>query len=126
VAPFFQDETRQRHRVAYGRDAGDGAVREPVALHDGGVHLNRAIGGEGGAAPGVESRVVLERAHGGLDRRHRSASPVENGPARREGVAYTRAQLLVAELGIRAGAAVNQQSGDAACHGLLRTARIIG
>jgi hypothetical protein len=50
---------------------------------------------------------------------------MKNGPARRDGVAYARAQLLVAEGGVRAGAAVNQQSGDAACHGRIRAARIM-
>jgi len=50
---------------------------------------------------------------------------MEDGPPRGDGVPYTPAQILASGGGIRAGAAVNEESGHAACHGLLREARIM-
>ena len=52
----------------------DGPALEAVAFHDRGVHLDRAVSVQDRAAARVEARVVLERAHGALDRVERGAA----------------------------------------------------
>ena len=55
----------------------DRPVAEPVALHDGGVHLDGARAGEHGAAPGIETRMILEAPHGRFHRVERGAAAAE-------------------------------------------------
>ncbi len=52
------------------RDAGDGSGFHGLAVHDGGVELVLAVGGEDGAFAGVEERIVLEHVEAGFDGVH--------------------------------------------------------
>ncbi len=116
VAAVLQDASGERDRVAHPDHAGDRAVAQLIALHEGRVGLHGALARQDGASPGVEARVVLEAPHRGLHRVDRGAALGEGTPARDGGVAHARAQL-VATGEVGAGAAVNDESGDAACHG---------
>ena len=60
----FHDRARRQHRVLRSADPGDGPGTAVAPLHDGSIHLLRAGGGEDGAAPGIEQRIVLERDNG--------------------------------------------------------------
>ena len=69
---------RGEDRVFRAEDAGDRAGAAVAPVHDRGVHLLRAGGGEDGASAGVEQRVVLERDDGGGHRIERAAAVGEN------------------------------------------------
>src|SRR5216117_2047451 len=80
-----------------------GAAVEPVAFHDRGVHLDRAGGGEHGAAPGIEAGVILERAHRALDSIERGPTLTEHLPAFEDGGPDAFAELVPRLPGIGTG-----------------------
>jgi hypothetical protein len=63
VRRVVHDAPGERDGVDDGGEAGDGAAAQGGALHDAGLHLDGAVGGEHGAAAGVEVRAVLQLLH---------------------------------------------------------------
>src|SRR5207302_10332339 len=126
VATFLHDALRERDGMTDARDAGDRPVRETVAFHDGGVHLDGAVGGEHRAPAGIEARVVLERAHGRFHREHGAPAVAQDGPTRGHGLTDAVAQLVGAGGGIGARSTVDDERGHAACHGRVPAASIMG
>ncbi len=78
---MLHDRTCCQHRVFRPENPGDGARAAVASVHDRGIHLLRPGGGEDGAAPGVEQRVVLERDDRGGDGVERAAAGGEDGAA---------------------------------------------
>ncbi len=78
VRALEHDGAGELDGVAGGGDAGDGSGLEGGAVHDGGVELVFAVGGEDGSAAGVEERVVFEDGEGDADGVDGGAVPVEN------------------------------------------------
>src|SRR5258705_4872234 len=90
----------------------DGPALKTVAFHDRSIHLDRAVSVQDRTAAGVEARVVLERAHGALDRVERAATLSQHAPSRQHGGTHTLAEL--GRLGgIRTGPAVDDDRGHA-------------
>src|SRR5258705_404501 len=116
VPALLEDPRGQGDRIAHAGDRGDGAVAQPIALHDRGIGLHGAGAGQHGAAPGVEARMILEAPDRRLDRVERAPARGEGAPARADRVAHPRAQLIApARIGARP--AVHDERGNAACHG---------
>ena len=67
VLALFEDEARGLDGVAEALDAGDAAGLHAAAIHEEGVELYAAIGGEEAAAAGVEGGIVFEDGDGGFD-----------------------------------------------------------
>src|SRR5258705_432661 len=116
VPALLEDPPGQGDRIAHAGDRGDGAVAQPIALHDRGIGLHGAGAGQHGAAPGIEARMILEAPDRRLDRVERAPARSEGAPARADRVAHPRAQLIApARIGARP--AVHDERGNAACHG---------
>ena len=81
VRAFIEDEASGLDGVAKALDAGYAAGAEGGAIHEEGVELDGAFGGEEAAAAGVEGGVVFEDGDGGFDGVGGGASPVEDGVA---------------------------------------------
>ena len=111
VAAGVEDMARERDGIGDARDRRDGAALQPVPLHDRRVHLDHPVTVEDRAASGVELRVVLERAHGGLDGVERGATRREDPPAGEGRRAHAPAKLLAPLARVGAGAAVNDERG---------------
>jgi hypothetical protein len=95
VRTFFEDQAGGLNGVAKALDAGHAASLHAAAVHEEGVELNAAVGGEKAAAASVEGGVVFEDGDGGLN-------GIESGCAAREkGVA-----------GFESGADAGQVSGS--------------
>jgi hypothetical protein len=67
VAAFFEDQACGMDGVAESFDTGDAAGLHAAAVHEEGIELDAAIGGEEAAAPGVEGGIVFEDGDGGFD-----------------------------------------------------------
>ena len=78
---FFEDETRGLDGVAETLDAGDATGAKGGSIHEEGVELDAAIGGEKAASAGVEGWVVFEDGDGGLDGIDGGAAPAQDGIA---------------------------------------------
>ena len=63
VRRLLHDEPGEGDGVDDGGESGDGAAAQGVAVHDGGLHLDGAVGGEHGAHAGVVVRAVLQLPH---------------------------------------------------------------
>jgi hypothetical protein len=121
VRRLLHDRTGERHRVAYARHARAGSGLAGGAVHDGGVHLHAAVGGEHRTAAGVEERAFLERADGRLNGVERRSSGREQLVAREEPVAQgAMVRGLVVDLSAArvAGASVYEQDGSDFAHDL--------
>src|SRR2546425_361503 len=77
IVPWRSSE---RDGVGDASDGADRAAAQAVALHDRGVELDGAGGGEHGAPAGVETRMVFQRAHRGFDGVHGTTSVAEDAP----------------------------------------------
>ena len=111
-----EDAPGEGDRVADVGHARDGAVPEVIALHDGRIHLHGAGGGQDGAPAGIETRVVLQDAHGSFDGVEGGAASLEHEPAGVHGAGDAVSQLVGSIVGIGAGPAVDDQRRDPACH----------
>jgi hypothetical protein len=67
VGTFFEDEAGGLNGVAEAFDAGDAAGLHAATVHEEGVKLYAAVGGEKAAAASVEGGVVFEDGNGGFD-----------------------------------------------------------
>jgi hypothetical protein len=67
VGTFFEDEAGGLNGVAEAFDAGDAAGLHAATVHEEGVKLYAAVGGEKAAAASVEGGVVFEDGDGGFD-----------------------------------------------------------
>ncbi len=68
VRTFLEDEACGVNGIAQVLDAGDAAGFHAAAIHEEGVELDAAVGGEKAAASGVEGGVVLKHGHSGFHR----------------------------------------------------------
>lgn len=66
VGAFFEDETCSVDRVAETLDTGNAACFHASAVHEEGVELNAAVGGEEAATAGVEGGIVFKNGDGGF------------------------------------------------------------
>ncbi len=98
-----------------------------LPIHDGRIELRPAFAREGRAVPGVEERVVFERAHGARHRIEAGAATFEKGKGRiehrREAHAIARALVRTKEVrGNRARTAVYGNGIHGIAHGFLKMA----
>ena len=120
VRRLLQDEACGLDGVAQMFDAGDTAGFHAAAIHDEGVELDAAVGGEEAAAAGVEGGVVFKDGDGGFNGVDGGAAEGEDGVASFKGAADTG---LVGGCGIGGngpGAAVDEEGGVVSgwgCHG---------
>ena len=68
------------------------------AVHDGGVEFRRAVPREGGAAAGVEERIIFQNAHCRRDRVEARAAALQNRVAGIQSRLEARAVLLLARV----------------------------
>jgi len=102
---LFKNESGGADGVAEAFDAGDAAGFHATAIHEKGVKLDAAVGGEEAAAAGVEGGIVLEDGDGGFD-------GVEGGPAESEaGVAGFEG---IADAGLVRGGGIGRDGPGAA------------
>jgi hypothetical protein len=67
VRRLLHDESGEGDGVGDGGESGDRAAVQGGSLHDAGLHLDGAGGGEHGAPAGVEVRAVLQLPHLAMD-----------------------------------------------------------
>jgi hypothetical protein len=89
VRAFFEDQAGGLNGVAEALDTGHAASLHAAAVHEEGVELDAAVGGEKAAAAGVEGGVVFEDGDGGFDGIEGRAAAREDGIAGFKGVADT-------------------------------------
>ncbi len=78
---FFEDEAGGLDGVAEALDAGDAAGFHAAAVHEEGVELDAAVGGEEAAAAGIEGGIVFKDGDGGFDGVDGGAAEGEDGVA---------------------------------------------
>ena len=88
MGAFFEDQAGGLDRVAEALDAGYATGFHAAAVHEQGVKLDAAVGGEEAAAAGVEGGVVFEDGDGGFYGVGGGAAFFEDGVAGREGLGY--------------------------------------
>ena len=111
VGAFFEDEAGGLDGVAEALDAGYAAGLHAAAVHEQGVELDAAVGGEEAAAAGVEGGIVFKDGDGGFDGVDGGAAEGEDGVSGFKGGADSG---LVGGCGVGGdgpGAAVNEESG---------------
>ena len=109
---LFEDQAGGLDGVAEALDAGHAAGLHAAAVHEEGIELDAAIGGEEAAAAGVEGGVVFEDGDGGFDGVESRAAAGKNGVA---GFKRAADAGLVGGSGVGGdgpGAAVDEESGD--------------
>lgn len=114
---FFEDETRGLDGIAEPLDACNAAGSHASSVHEQGVQLHTAIGGEEGAAAGIECGVVFENGDGGFDSVERRAGTSEDGVTRIESSANA---CFVSRLSVSRdgpGSAVDDEGGDVVARG---------
>jgi hypothetical protein len=108
---LLQDEASGLDGVAEVFDAGDAAGLHAAAVHEQGVELDAAVGGEEAASAGVEGGVVFEDGDGGFNGVEGRTADGEDGIARFEGAANTGFMGGCCVGGDGPGAAVNKEGG---------------
>src|SRR6185437_4237603 len=93
VLGFVHNGAGERDGVARVLDIGDGPGLHGGSVHDGGVHLVGAVGGEDGSAPGVEEGIVLHNFNGCFDGIDGGAAFVEHDSGGGDGLAESIAIL---------------------------------
>jgi len=83
----FEDQASGLNGVAKALDAGYAAGLHATAVHEEGVELDAAVGGEKAAAAGIEGGVVFEDGDGGFDGVEGGCAAGEKGVAGFEGAA---------------------------------------
>jgi hypothetical protein len=112
VRALFEDQASGLNGVAESLDAGYAAGLHAAAVHEKGVELNAAVGGEKAAAAGVEGGVVFEYSDGGFDGIEGRATAREDGVAGLERVADTGLVGLSGVGGDGPCATVDEKSGS--------------
>ena len=87
VRGLLEDEAGGLDGVAEALDTGDAAGFHAVAVHEEGVELDAAVGGEEAAATGVEGGVVFKDGDGGFNGVEGGTAAGEDAVAGFEGVA---------------------------------------
>ena len=121
VGAFFQHQPRGLDGVAKALDTGHTAGLHAAAVHQQGIELNAAIGGEETAAAGIEGGVVFEDSDGGFDGVEGRAAASEDPVAGLQRVAYA---CLVGSCRVGRdgpGASVDEQNGSVCGRGRHRT-----
>lgn len=67
MGAFFEDKAGGLYGVAQALDTGDAAGFHAASIHEKGVQLDAAVGGEKAAAAGIEGGVVFEDGDGGFN-----------------------------------------------------------
>jgi len=111
VLAFFEDEAGGLDGVAEALDAGHAAGFHAATVHEEGIELDTAVGGEEAAAAGVEGGVVFKDGDGGLDGVDGGAAEGEDGIAGFKGGADAGFMGGCGVGGDGPGAAVNEESG---------------
>ena len=88
MGALFEDEARGVDGVAQVFDAGDATGFHAASIHEEGVELNAAVGGEEAAASGVEGGIVFEDGDSGFDGVDGSAAAGEDFVTDFEGVSH--------------------------------------
>ena len=81
VGAFFEDQAGGLNGIAEALDAGYAAGLHAAAVHEQGVELDAAGGGEEAAAAGVEGGIVFEDGDGGFDGVEGGTAAGKNGVA---------------------------------------------
>jgi hypothetical protein len=89
VGALFKDEAGSLNGIAKAFDTGDAARLHSASIHEQGVELDAAIGGEKTAAAGVEGWVVFKNCDGCFDCIEGRAAARKDGIAGFKGVANT-------------------------------------
>lgn len=113
VRGAVHDQAGEGHGVLDGGEAGHGPAAASIAVHDAGLHLDGAAGGERGAAAGVEHGVGLELTHDDLHDVYGGLVGPERVDADLEAAGEDALGLLLAvlgEVGVDAGPAVDGNS----------------
>jgi hypothetical protein len=113
VWALFEDEAGGLDGVAEALDAGNAAGFHAAAVHEEGVELDAAVGGEEAAAAGVEGRVIFENGDGGLDGIEGGAAAREDCVTRFEGSADAGLMSLGCIVGDGPCATVDEEDGVA-------------
>jgi hypothetical protein len=92
---FLHDGAGEVDGMARVLDVGDGSGFHSGAVHDRSVHLISSVGGEDGAASGVEERIVFKDLDRGLHGVDGGASFVENGSGGGDGLGESVAVLTL-------------------------------
>ena len=111
VWTFFEDQTGGLNGVAKMLDTGHAASFHAVAVHEEGIELHAAIGGQKTATAGIEGGIVFEDSDGGFDSIESRAALRKNVVAGFKRIANTdfMGSLLIDRDG--PGTAVNEKSG---------------
>ena len=111
MGALFKHQPGGLDGVAQALDAGHAAGFHAAAVHEQGVELDAAIGGEKTAPAGVEGGVVFKDGDGGLHGVNGGATAAEDGVAGFEGGADAGFMGGCGVGGDGPGAAVNEESG---------------
>jgi hypothetical protein len=111
VGALFEDKACGLNGVAEALDTSHSAGFHAAAVHEEGVKLDAAVGGEKAAAAGVEGRIVFEDGDGCLDCIERRSAAREDGVTSLKGIANTG--LVSGSLGggNGPGSAMNEKRG---------------
>ena len=113
MGTFFEDQAGGVDGIAEALDTGYAAGFHAAAVHEQGVELDAAIGGEEAAAAGVEGGVVFKDGDGGFNGVKGGSAAREDGDAGLQSVAHTG---FVGGCGVGGDgpcAAVDEQDGSA-------------
>jgi hypothetical protein len=112
VGTLLKDQARGLNRVAEALDAGNTTGLHAAAVHEQGVHLNAAIGGEEAAPAGIEGGVVFKDGNGSFNGIEGGTATGKKGVAGFKGVADAGFMSNSVGGGNGPCAAVNEKSGN--------------
>jgi hypothetical protein len=114
VGTFLKDEACGVDRIAQVFDAGDAAGFHAASVHEEGIELNAAVGGEEAASSSVEGGIVFEDGDGGFNGIDGCAAAGEDFVTDFEGVAHA---------GLVSGSSVG---GDGPCSAMHEKGGVVG
>ena len=112
VRALLKDDARGLDGVAKVLDTGNAAGLHASAVHEEGIELDAAIGGEEGATTGVEGGVIFEDGDGGFDGIEGRTAAGQNGIAGGEGMLYAGEMFGFGVGGNGPCTAVHQKDGE--------------
>ncbi len=89
VLAVFEDQAGSLNGVVEALDAGHAASLQAATVHEEGIELDAAVGGEKAAMAGIEGRVIFEDGDGSFDRVEGRSAAREDGIAGFQRVADT-------------------------------------
>jgi len=87
MGALFEDEAGGLDGIAEALDAGNAAGLHAATIHEEGIELDAAVGGEKAAAAGIEGGVIFKDGNGGLNGIQGGATAGEDCIASFEGLA---------------------------------------